>query len=348
MTKLVKTIQVASITVPKGLRLLVDGHLARTPEPVHDQALQRIVVDKHHVLLDGVRQYAAAKANGRATTIVAESWDEEEIDLKLAEINNIFKQPYTKLTLARVIARVKVLYLIRNSKTTRSGIAPSFVNYAARKTSTSRRMIQDVIAIGEGMTESAESIVTGTPIENNRTALCRIALADRKDQAERAKWEVENHSKKYHHQSPTAPSAPEQDTEDDPALEVAPRHSSKRIGNNGNHRKRKPEDIAKDEEIKKHLTEGKSVDETAAATKVKTWRVKKVQLSLGGARFLAMLDEVRSTVSRCEVDMGEILDFAIKNPDVGNDEQWERVLRSAANIRYFSEKLIRVKNRRQR
>jgi hypothetical protein len=147
--------------------------------------LQPIGLGPDCTLLFGRRRLAAIEELGRETIRAVIFDDMSEVDSELATIHeNLMRRELTVLERSQAMARCKELYEAAHPATKRGGdrtrrgeqnAESAFCSETARKTGRSRRAIEEEVAIGEGVTEEAAGEIKGTPVEDHKGKLSRLA-----------------------------------------------------------------------------------------------------------------------------------------------------------------------------
>jgi ParB-like chromosome segregation protein Spo0J len=185
-------IDVTKVKVRPGRRAPTDiADLVRSIEQIG--LLNPITITPEYQLIAGGRRLAAFKSLGR-TEIRACMVDLSALGAELAEIDeNLCRNELTVLERAEQMSRRKDIYEAIHPET-RRGVAGgkarqgkvnemlSFADDTASKTRSSARTVQHEVQIAEQISEEVKQVIRGTPVEDRKADL--VKLAQIKDKAE--------------------------------------------------------------------------------------------------------------------------------------------------------------------
>ena len=169
----------------------------------HDSLINPITVNQDMTLIAGLHRLEAFKALGK-TKIPAIIVDVDELKAELMEIDeNFIRNDLSELEKGEQMKRRKEIYEQLHPEATakaikqgnlqkRNGCAldkkehkvKSFTEDTAEKTGMSQRSIQSTVKIANDITDEAKEKIEGTPLENNKTGLTKIAQTEPEKQLE--------------------------------------------------------------------------------------------------------------------------------------------------------------------
>lgn len=202
-------IAIEKIVIPEGRRRLDQSKVEELAKSI-DQIglLNPITTTTDLVLIAGAHRIAACKSLGWTKIEVNMLAMGDDLIYELAEIDeNLCRNELTVSKRSRAYLQRKKIYLKLHPETGHGGdrkarkqepksgscSPPSFVADTAAKTGKSPSAIKEAVKLAEDVAHEVDAVIASTPVEDNASALKRIAAAgpEPEKQVEAAKREVE-------------------------------------------------------------------------------------------------------------------------------------------------------------